>query len=86
MKFASTAAAATVLAGAASAQVSSPLTLLQYASQLLTPECRETVTGLVMGSDLAQCLQVNNLLPSMFGVSWYSHTPHTNPSTSLQSS
>lgn len=63
MKFASTAAAATILAGAASAQVSSPLTLLQYASQLLTPDCRETVTGLVMGSDLAQCLQVNNLLP-----------------------
>jgi len=63
MKFAATAAAATVLATGVSAQVSSPLQLLQYASRLLTAECREAVTGLVTGSELSQCLQVNNLLP-----------------------
>lgn len=34
--------------------------------QRLTAECREAVTGLVTGSELSQCLQVNNLLPSKF--------------------
>jgi hypothetical protein len=64
MKFATTAAAAAVLAtSGASAQLSSPMQLLQYGSRLLTAECRDAVTGLVSGSELSQCLQVNNLLP-----------------------
>lgn len=39
------------------------LTTFAHTLCRLTAECREAVTGLVTTSDLAQCVQVSNLLP-----------------------